>query len=84
MFFLFVVLKVPILAACWLVWYAVRAVPDPSEEDATGDEGGGAKTRPHPAPRLPHAPRRGPHGDPAPLPPPRVRRLTVRGRVTHR
>jgi len=72
MFFLFVVLKVPILAACWLVWWAVRAEPDPSEEPG-GDDDGGLKARPHGAPRLPHAPRRGPHGDPPPPAPPRVR-----------
>jgi hypothetical protein len=79
MLFLFVVLKLPILAACWLIWWAVKAEPDPSE-DAGGEDGGGTKRRPHPAPRLPRAPRRGPHGDPAPLPPPRVRPVRARAR----
>ena len=41
-----------------------------------------AKPYPHPHPKLPRSPRRGPHGDPLPLPPPRVRRVTARARQT--
>jgi hypothetical protein len=77
MFFLFVVLKVPIIAAIWLIWWAVRQEPDPSE-DVRDD--GGTKRRPHPAPRLPRAPRRGPHGEPVLPAPPRVRPVRARGR----
>ena len=29
MFFLFVALKVPLIALCWLVWWAIRQVDDP-------------------------------------------------------
>jgi hypothetical protein len=77
MFFLFVVLKVPIVAAIWLIYWAVKQVPDPSE-DVRDD--GGTSRRPHPVPRLPRTPRRGPHGDPEPPAPPRVRPVRARGR----
>jgi hypothetical protein len=77
MFYLFVALKIPIIAAIWLVYWAIKQEPDPSED--VRDDGGASK-RPHPVPRLPRTPRRGPHGDPAPIPPPRVRPLHARGR----
>src|SRR5215211_5826781 len=49
MFFLFVALKVPLLALCYLVWWAIRQVPE-DEEQPGGD--GGTKRRPRPpAPR---------------------------------
>jgi hypothetical protein len=70
LFFMFVALKVPLIALCWIVWWAIHQVDDPAQ-DIGGD--GGAKRRPHPLGPLPPHPRRGPHGDPAPLPPPRVR-----------
>jgi hypothetical protein len=70
MFYLFVALKIPILLACWIVWWAVRSEPDLSED--VRDDGGIGK-RPHAPPRLPHAPRRGPHGGAVPASPPRVR-----------
>ena len=76
MLYLFVALKIPILAAGWLVWWAVKQEPDPSED--VPDDGG--TKRPHPAPRLPRAPRRGPHGEHAPAAPPRVRPVKARGR----
>jgi hypothetical protein len=78
MLYLFVALKLPIVAAGWLIWWAVRQEPDLAED--RGD--GGSRTRPHPVPRLPRSPRRGPHGDAAAPPPPRVRPpAPVRGRV---
>jgi len=80
MFYLFVMLKLPIIAAIWLVWWAVKQEPDPSEEDVRDDGGAGKRQRPHPIPRLPRNPRRGPHGEPAPVAPPRVRPLRARGR----
>ena len=80
MFYLFVMLKLPILAAIWLVWWAVKQEPDPSEEDVRDDGGAGKRQRPHPIPRLPRNPRRGPHGEPAPIAPPRVRPLRARAR----
>ncbi len=77
MFYLFVMLKLPIIAAIWLVWWAVKQEPDPSED--VRDDGGTSK-RPHPVPILPRTPRRGPHAEPAPASPPRVRPLRARGR----
>ena len=80
MLFLFVGLKVPLLALCWLVWWAIHQVDDPAEDG--GD--GGIRRRPHPLAPLPRLPRRGPHGDPAPPSPPRVRTATVRARELER
>ena len=76
MLYLFVALKLPILAAGYLIWWAVHQDPDYDDEP----EGGGGKPRPHPAPTLPHAPRRGPHREPAPPSPPRVRKTRVQSR----
>jgi hypothetical protein len=70
MLYLFVALKIPIVAACWIIWWAVKQEPDYTGED---DGGSGTRERPHPVPRLPRTPRRGPHGDEAPAAPPRVR-----------
>ena len=66
------VLKIPLVALLWLVWYAVRATPEPIAADDDGD-GGIGKPRPH-DPRGPGKPRRrGPHGDPLVPAPPRTR-----------
>ena len=80
MLYLFLGLKIPLLLLYWLVYWAIKAEPEP--EDAGGDVGA-RKARPHPAPTLPRTPRRGPHGDPLPPPPPpRVRPVTARARET--
>jgi hypothetical protein len=81
MLYLFVALKLPILAAGYLIWWAVHQEPEYPEDS---QDGGGGRPRPHPAPKLPHAPRRGPHHEPAPASPPRIRaaandRLRARG-----
>jgi hypothetical protein len=82
MFYLFVALKIPILLACWIVWWAVRAEPDPNE--GVRDDGGMGK-RPHAPPRLPRTPRRGPHGGAVMSAPARVRSpLTAKGRRVQR
>ena len=87
--FLMVVLKLPIFALLYIVWWAIRATPEP---EPVGDEGGGTKkplaprprqpgpAYPHARPPLPRNPRRGPHGAPAVLPPPRVRTVVARAR----
>jgi len=68
-----VVLKIPVIAAIWLVWWAMKAEPDP---EPSGEDDGGSKVPdpdpPHP-PRRPRPPRRGPHAEPEPPAPPRVR-----------
>ncbi len=66
---MFVVLKIPIVAALVLIWYAIRE-PEPVVDD--GPEGGGSDRRPDPRTPRPRPPRRGPHGAPAPVPPPRT------------
>ena len=76
MFFLFVALKVPLLALCWLVWWAIHQVDDPAAEDG----GGGSRRRLHPLAPPPRPPRRGPHGDPALPPPLRTRVPAARAR----
>jgi hypothetical protein len=57
-------------------------VPDSSEEDGGSKALPGGPLDPHPRTPLPRKPRRGPHGSPAPSPPPRVRtRVADRRRV---
>jgi hypothetical protein len=58
-FFLLVVLKIPVFGALWLVWWASR--PMPETDGATDDSDGGFK-RWKPEPNLPRGPRRDPHG----------------------
>jgi hypothetical protein len=82
MLYLFVGLKIPIFLLGWLVWWAVHQTPEPVEPE--GEDGGNKRARPHHPPALPRPPRRGPHGDPAPLPPPRTRKVTARARQLDR
>ena len=81
MLYLFVFLKLPIIAAVLLIWWAVRQEPDYADD---ADDGGGRRPRPHPAPKLPHAPRRGPHHEPPPPAPARVRAAAPDGRLPAR
>jgi hypothetical protein len=73
---LMVLLKIPIVALFMLVRWAVAQGP---EEEAPQEEDGGIGPKPrplhpyHPRSRLPRSPRRGPHGDPYPVAPARVR-----------
>ena len=67
--FMGLILKIPVAAACWLIWYAVRSTPDPVE--GTEESGGGerGRFRRQPKPKHPRGPRRGPHApDAAPVP----------------
>ena len=79
--FMMLALKIPIVALCLLVWWAVKQEPD--TVDHGGD--GGTKVPParHPRRPLPRHPRRGPHGDGVPLSPPRVRSVVAKARATH-
>src|ERR1700679_44693 len=65
-FFLMVVLKIPVLGSIWLVWWASQRTPEP--EAAEDSDGGSFKRRPRP--KLPRGPRRGPHGGGAAAAPP--------------
>jgi hypothetical protein len=79
MLYLFVFLKLPIVAACGIIWWAVRQSTEP--EEAPTDGGTPRRNRPHPRPRRPRPPRRGPHAGARPQPPPRVRSVTAAGRA---
>ena len=50
-FFLLVVLKIPVLGALWLVWWAAKS---PEAESSQDDSGGGPNRR-RPMPRSPAA-----------------------------
>jgi hypothetical protein len=70
------VLKIPVVALGWIVWRAIHNVPvQPEDASFDADGGGGSK---HPTPRRPRPPRRGPHGEPLPQPPARVRAVSDR------
>ena len=61
-FFLLVVLKIPVLGSLWLVWWASRE-PEPEGNAAEDSDGGFGRPRPlRPRPR-------GPHGSPIGRPP---------------
>lgn len=81
--YMMVVLKLPIAALLWIVWWAIRATPEIDAED--GGDGGVRKPR-HKPPRPPRSPRprRGPHADPPPPAPARVRSVVAEGRDPER
>jgi hypothetical protein len=65
-FFLIVVLKIPVFGALGLVWWAVRAEPEVEEIPGEGEHDFRRWRREPPKPR---GPRRGPHApDALPLP----------------
>jgi hypothetical protein len=70
-------LKIPLGALLWLVWWASRE-PEPENTDDDNNNGGNDRQHGEDGPQVPRSPRRGPHGDPLPLPPKRVR--VARGR----
>ena len=67
-----VILKIPIAALLWLVWWAVRE-PKPREPEPVLDVDRPLHRPDPPRPRRPRPPRRGPHAEPAPGAPSRVR-----------
>jgi hypothetical protein len=70
-----VILKIPIVALLWLVWWAAKE-PEPAGAEDGGEGGSKRPARPH-GPRPSRPPRRGPHSG-APLPSPaRVRTRAV-------
>jgi hypothetical protein len=68
---MFVILKIPIAAALYLIWWATR-MPEAEEHERSDGEGGSRRHR-HPRGRPPRPPRRGPHAEPPPRPPSRIR-----------
>jgi hypothetical protein len=82
MFWLILVLKIPIAALLYIVWWAIREPPLPETE--SGDGGGGVGRDPHPRLRPPHPSRRGPHAEPAPFAPSRTRVAKRASRVPKR
>jgi hypothetical protein len=81
-FWLAIILKIPIAALLYIVWWAVREPPVPEADPEDGS--GGSPRDPHPRIRPPQPPRRGPHADPAPASPGRVRVAHRRPRVPER
>jgi hypothetical protein len=74
LFYMLVILKIPLAFALYIVWYAVKEEPEP--EEGLSDDQRGPKRKP---PRNPRRPRRGPVGGagchPAPCPQVTGRRL---------
>jgi hypothetical protein len=70
------VLKIPIVALGIIVWRAIHSEPVAPDDLALDTDGGGGPK--HPRPRRPRPPRRGPHGEPLPVPPKRLRAVAVR------
>jgi hypothetical protein len=77
--FMMFALKIPIVALILLVWWAIKQEPEPAE---SSNDDGGTKVR-HPRRPLPRPPRRGPHGDPMPASPARMRSVVAKARQTH-
>lgn len=73
-----VVLKIPIAALIWLVYWAIKQDTNPATSSAPDD---GGSQRPHPRPPRRRPPRRGPHAEPPPPSPSRVRTVTARART---
>jgi hypothetical protein len=74
------VLKLPLAALIYIVWWAIKQEPDETSS-SSDDDGGVKRQRPHPPKPFPRRPRRGPHGDPVPAPPARVRSVRAKART---
>jgi len=75
---LMLVLKIPIAMLLYIVWWAVKQTDEEPTSGSSDD--GGSKVPAHPHGPFPRPPRRGPHGDPAPPSPPRVRVVNAKAR----
>jgi hypothetical protein len=77
MFYMMVLLKIPILMMLGLVRWAIKATPVEEDDSGNGNGDGGLER-----PETPSRPRgRGPHGEPIPPSPERVRRPAKRQRT---
>lgn len=76
-------LKIPLAALIYIVWWAIKQEPEQPSSSSSDDGGGGVRRvhQPHPRKPFPRSPRRGPHGDPAPRSPARVRSVRARART---
>jgi hypothetical protein len=78
-------IKLPIAALLlWIPFRYDESMHTPEGQDSSEEDGGSkalpaGPVDPHPRSPLPRTPRRGPHGDPSPSSPPRIR-TTVRSR----
>ena len=76
-----VVLKIPIIALLCLVWWAIKQEPEPVDGESREPLRRGPD---HPRrPRWPTPPRRGPHAEPLPVAPKRMRVHGKRVERTH-
>jgi len=74
-------MKLPLVLLVLAVWWAIHEEPD---EPGKKDDDGGIRRpgeRCHPLKPFPRPPRRGPHGEPAPPSPPRIRTVHARART---
>jgi hypothetical protein len=80
LFYMLVILKIPVIAAFILIWYAIKE-PEPADEEPRErlHRGGDDRPRPH----RPRPPRRGPHAEPQPKSPKRTRVIGKRVERTH-
>jgi hypothetical protein len=82
--FLAVILKIPVFAGMYIVWYAVKAEPETEEEPGEHETDHGFR-RWRRAPTPPRKPRRGPHGGGAvAVAEPRRQQAIHAGRDLHR
>jgi hypothetical protein len=83
--FLMLILKIPIVYLCVVVYYAIKAEPRPEEGAAVtarlggDDSGGGWRRRVHPRRHVPR-----PHGGPSRTSPRLPRTAAARGRADRR
>lgn len=75
---LMLVLKIPIIALLWLVWWAIHADDQPDTSQGSDDDGGTKVRHPRSLPRRPRP--RGPHGGQVLPSPARVRVTPARAR----
>ena len=73
---LMLVLKIPIAMLLYIVWWAIKQSDMEEQAPDTGD--GGTRKPRHPRGPLPHAPRRGPHAEPQPPAPARIRSVVAK------
>ena len=81
LFYMMVILKIPIIALLTLVWWAVKQEPEPVDGDSRERLHRGPD---HPRrPRKPGPSRRGPHAEAPPVTPKRIRAHGKRIERTH-